>query len=134
MDYPTLLEMGIPKIQAYSMETVIAEKFEAMIDLAEMNSRMKDFYDVYRLLNQGKYDLTILQQAIWNTFQQRKTVYIKNHPLFSDAFAQNEKRIVQWKAFLKKSTLDTNIDLKEVLWVIQNHLQSIYELLNYNAT
>jgi hypothetical protein len=43
MEYPTLLAMAPPKVQAYSVETVIAEKFEAMIDLAEMNSRMKDF-------------------------------------------------------------------------------------------
>jgi predicted nucleotidyltransferase component of viral defense system len=50
MDYPTLLTMSVPKIQAYSIETLIAEKFEAMISLAEMNSRMKDFYDIYSLL------------------------------------------------------------------------------------
>jgi Nucleotidyl transferase AbiEii toxin, Type IV TA system len=54
-----------------------------MIDLAEMNSRMKDFYDLYRLLSQHKYDSVILQQAILNTFQRRKTVYIENHSLFT---------------------------------------------------
>jgi predicted nucleotidyltransferase component of viral defense system len=50
MSYPTLLAMEQPQILAYSLETVIAGKFDAMIDLAEINSRMKDFYDVYRLL------------------------------------------------------------------------------------
>jgi Nucleotidyl transferase AbiEii toxin, Type IV TA system len=104
-----------------------------MIDLAEMNSRMKDFYDLYRLLSQHKYDSVILQQAILNTFQRRKTVYIENHSLFTAEFAQNEKRIIQWKSFLKKSTLDVNIDLKEVLQLIQNQLLPIYELLNQQS-
>jgi predicted nucleotidyltransferase component of viral defense system len=129
MDYPTLLDMNIPKIQAYSIETLIAEKFEAMISLAEMNSRMKDFYDIYSLLLHKKYDSDILKKAIFNTFQKRKTDFIANHSLFEDKFAENEKMLVQWKSFLVKSTLDTNIAFVEVLSLIKVELLPVYEAL-----
>jgi predicted nucleotidyltransferase component of viral defense system len=132
MDYPTLLAMNAPKIQAYSIETLIAEKFEAMISLAEMNSRMKDFYDIYSLLLHKKYDLGILKQAIANTFERRKTDYVANHPLFEAEFAENEKRLVQWKSFLTKSTLDTTILFTDVLKIIKTELSPIYETLNSN--
>lgn len=130
MDYPTLLPMNIPKIQAYSIETLIAEKFEAMISLAEMNSRMKDFYDIYSLLLHKKYDLSILKKAIANTFERRKTDYVANHPLFTPEFADNDNRLVQWKSFLTKSTLDTTILFTDVLKIIKTELLPIYETLN----
>ncbi len=129
MDYPTLLAMNAPKIQAYSIETLIAEKFEAMISLAEMNSRMKDFYDIYNLLLHKKYDLDILKQAIANTFERRKTDYVANHPLFTSEFAEKDNRLVQWKSFLTKSTLATNILFSDVLKIIKTDLQPIYETL-----
>jgi predicted nucleotidyltransferase component of viral defense system len=130
MDYPTLLDMNSPKIQAYSIETLIAEKFEAMINLAEMNSRMKDFYDIYRLMLHKRYDLGILKQAIANTFERRKTDYVANHPLFTSAFAENDNRLVQWKSFLTKSTLDTTILFTDVIKIIKTELLPIYESLN----
>lgn len=107
MKFLTLLEMDAPELLAYSTETVIAEKFEAMVDLAETNSRMKDFYDLYRLLQPEKYDPEILKQAILNTFRTRETIFTKNHSLFSEAFALDEKRNLQWDSFLSKSNLET---------------------------
>ncbi len=57
LEYPILLdEMQVPIIQAYSKETVIAEKFQAMIELSVANSRMKDFYDVYKLLTDNEFE------------------------------------------------------------------------------
>lgn len=129
MDYPTLLAMNAPKIQAYSIETLIAEKFEAMIDLAEMNSRMKDFYDIYTLLLHKKYDPHILKEAITNTFKRRKTKYVDNHTLFEAAFAENERLLIQWTSFLTKSTLDTSIRFVDVLKIIKAELHPIYESL-----
>lgn len=57
------------------LESVIAEKFEAMIDLAEANSRMKDFYDIYKLLESSKIDNDILEDAINETFKRRNTPF-----------------------------------------------------------
>lgn len=132
MEYPTLLEMPCPEVQAYSVETVMAEKFEAMIDLAEMNSRMKDFYDLYRLLNGQHYDRAILKEAITQTFRRRQTIYQNDHPIFSEAFASNEKRIIQWKSFLKKSFLDPNLVFLEVMQTISRELLPLYEQLKSN--
>ena len=73
MAYPVILEMDAPVLFAYSIESTIAEKFEAMIDLAEVNTRMKDFYDVYHLLKNHQVDPKTLEQAIQQTFRRRET-------------------------------------------------------------
>lgn len=125
MKFPTLLEMDAPELLAYSTESVIAEKFEAMIDLAEMNSRMKDFYDLYRLLQPGKYDGEILKEAVSNTFRTRDTAMSENHVLFDEAFATDEKRNLQWDSFLSKSKLQT-IPFKDVHRHIVNILKPLY--------
>ncbi len=89
---PTLLEdLEIPVLNGYTIETVIAEKFQAIIDLAEFNSRTKDFYDIYKILLTEKYDKDTLANAIKNTFRKRKTMYQENHIFFSTDF--NPSRI-----------------------------------------
>lgn len=81
LEYPLLLDDLPPvKILAYSLETVIAEKFQAMIELTENNSRMKDFFDLYTLLSAKKIDDIILEKAIHATLKNRGTVYEENHP------------------------------------------------------
>jgi len=62
MEYPTLLDMDRPVLKAYSKESIISEKFEAMLYLAEANSRMKDFYDIYNLCNNFEFDGRILSK------------------------------------------------------------------------
>lgn len=128
MKYPTLLAMDEPEVLAYSAETIVAEKFEAMIDLAEMNSRMKDFYDLYRLLQPGKYDVATLRQAVTNTFRTRGTMTPKEHILFQRSFSLDERRLSQWNAFLKKSKLE-NTPFGEVQQQITEVLKPIYESL-----
>lgn len=103
LDYPLLLpDLPMPRILAYSPETVIAEKFQAMIELSETNSRMKDFYDVYQILKKGKINSENLELAISATFERRFTRYSEEHPIFMDDFAKNEMKQMQWNAFLKK--------------------------------
>jgi predicted nucleotidyltransferase component of viral defense system len=127
MVYPTLLPMDTPQIKAYSVETIIAEKFEAMIDLADSNSRMKDFYDIHRLLLSQNFAPETLKEAIINTFQRRGTGYIGNHPIFHSDFGTDAKRSLQWRSFLKKSNLDQTIHLEDVLRQIEEHLRPIFE-------
>lgn len=127
MNYPTFLEMKAPVLQVYSRESVIAEKFEAMIDLAEQNSRMKDFYDVFCLLEKGKYNKNILKEAIRSTFAQRKTPYIENAIIFSNEFISLKK--IQWEAFLRKNNL-VSLNFETVLAKIKMELQPIYENIN----
>lgn len=128
MQYPVILNLEAPEIQAYSVETVVAEKFEAMIDLGELNSRMKDFYDLYRLLQPGKFNPDILGEAIKSTFKNRKTPYTEGHSLFQDDFATDERRLLQWAAFIRKSRLEM-IEFRVVHNVIRDMLEPIYRTL-----
>jgi hypothetical protein len=64
MDYPTLLNNKSAKVLAYSKETIVAEKFEAIVKLTTFNSRMKDFFDIVFLANEFDFDGSILQSAI----------------------------------------------------------------------
>lgn len=131
MEYPVLLaDMPTPVIKAYTTETVIAEKFHAMIALSELNSRMKDFYDVYQLITSGQYDETVLKQAIKATFANRKTKYIQNHALFTASFATDRNRIIMWQAFLKKIGQSEKMPFTLVLGVIVTVLKPFWELQN----
>jgi predicted nucleotidyltransferase component of viral defense system len=67
VEFPSLLE-DLPKVKAYSVESIISEKFEAMIKLAMANSRMKDFYDVYFLSSSHNFRSNELKKAIETTF------------------------------------------------------------------
>jgi len=130
MTYPTLLEMDAPVIKAYSPETIIAETFEAMIDLAESNSRMKDFYDIYQLLSKKRYEPQTLKLAIAQTFKNRGTVLRQKHPVFEPSFANDQARNKLWEGFLSRSKLSESIPFPEVLRYVREHLQPIYEALH----
>jgi predicted nucleotidyltransferase component of viral defense system len=129
LSYPVLLsELESPTLLAYSPETVIAEKFEAMIQLGELNSRMKDFYDVYILLKNNRVDDAILKEAVANTFERRNTFLKKNPYIFSEEFEQNEQRQTVWNFFLKKIKAEI-LDFTEVMQTITAKLQPIYSQL-----
>ena len=127
MEYPSLLEMEQPVIQAYSIESVIAEKFEAMIFLAEFNSRMKDFYDIYTMAIKEEFDYETLKNAISETFNRRET-NIKNYSaIFTEDFIADQSRINQWKAFLKRINLIEQLEFSAVMNVLEIFLKPIAE-------
>ena len=97
-----LMLLDYPKIKMYSFESVVAEKFEAIVSLGELNSRMKDFYDIFILLSEKKFDRDILQDAILETFKRRGTDILKFDQVFKKEFIEDNNRINQWKLFLKK--------------------------------
>ena len=105
LDYPLLLpDVPAVELYAYSLETLIAEKFHAMVDRDESNSRMKDFFDVYQLFTYHEIDRILLAEAIASTFKNRNTPYREHLALFTDEFAKDTVRNTAWKAFLKKNT------------------------------
>lgn len=124
---PEINTLKAPKIKAYSIETVIAEKFQTMIDLSELNSRLKDFYDVYGLLTNHDLNEELLSSSIRTTFKNRGTGYIENHPLFTPEFARDTKRLTQWKAVLKKQKKNMDLDFEHVLKTIEKRLKPIFE-------
>lgn len=107
IEYPTLLETPRPRIRAYSMESVIAEKLEAMISLGLANSRMKDFYDVWFMARTFPFGAAALREAIVGTFTKRKTPWSREsfEALFEQLGGDTHKH-VQWRAFLRRSGLD----------------------------
>jgi predicted nucleotidyltransferase component of viral defense system len=98
--YPTILsDMPSPILQGYPKETVISEKFHGIVDRGSLNSRMKDFYDIWFIILQSNIDGTILQDAIMTTFNARETAVPDELPIaLSDDFAKGKER--QWLAFL----------------------------------
>ena len=103
LQYPVLLEeFEVPVIYACSIETVIAEKLQAIIALAQLNSRMKDFYDIYTLLNAHEMNKPLQKEAIIQTFLNRNTAMNFNAIVFTEAFYENDGLKKMWKAFLKK--------------------------------
>jgi len=127
LEYPILLDdMQVPVIQAYSKETVIAEKFQAMIELSVVNSRMKDFYDVYKLLAENEFDNDTLEEAIKATFANRETSYTENHALFTAEFATNPQRKRSWTAFLNKINRDKDLEFEEVMRSISEKLMPLW--------
>jgi predicted nucleotidyltransferase component of viral defense system len=100
LDYPTLLDQPAPKLRAYARETVIAEKFQAMVALGRANSRMKDFYDIWLLATTFPFEGDRLARAIKATFERRKTVIPDQLPdaLASD-FGEDPAKVQQWEAF-----------------------------------
>ncbi len=93
LDYPLLLpDVPAVELYAYSLETLIAEKFHAMVDRDESNSRMKDFFDVYQLFTYHEIDRILLAEAIASTFKNRNTPYREHLALFTDEFAKDTVR------------------------------------------
>lgn len=130
LNYPVLIA-GLPQpmILAYSLETVIAEKFEAMVTLAEDNSRMKDFFDVYRLLTFHEIDKEILRDAIAATFENRQTAISTDHALFSEDFATDTRRLADWKAFLKRIKWKEDLPFEKVMQTVREELMPYYRAL-----
>lgn len=102
IDLPVLLDMPAPHLLAYPPETVIAEKFEAMVKLGLANSRLKDYYDVWALLTTRDLDPERLASAITATFKRRGTDLPADTPdALTTTFAANDARKTQWIAFTR---------------------------------
>ncbi|SRR5581483_699253 len=102
MELPVLLDLPPPKLRAYPRESVIAEKFHAMVLLGRANSRMKDFHDVWVLSRSYDFTGDALPKAIAATFARRKTEIPREPPdALTPAFASDPTKQQQWTAFLQ---------------------------------
>lgn len=116
VDYPTILPMPAPRLISYPKETVIAEKFHAIVRLGEINSRMKDFFDIWHMIQEFEFDGAVLALAIQRTFRSRNTPIPAESPLgLSPEFARENQSA--WEIFLRgieKETVDLQ-DFEEIL-------------------
>jgi hypothetical protein len=103
--YPTILDFPAPTLSGYSRETVIAEKLQALVHLRLLNTRMKDYFDLWLLTRQAELKRDVLALAIQRTFKNRGMQIDPNPIGLSDAFGNDPAKQIQWSAFLRRSRL-----------------------------
>ena len=103
----------------------------AVIDLADQSSRMKDYYDLYQILNNQEFDSAVLQEAISRTFENRHTKYEPDTMFFRKDFGANPVMETRWKAFMKKITAKQGILFSDVVEYLQKHLLHYWNTLNH---
>lgn len=121
--YPVILgEMPGPHLHVYPRYSVVAEKLEALTSLGMLNSRMKDYFDLWILAKHSDFDGQILSRAVAATFERRRTVVPTGVPIgLSDEFINDVQKGKQWQGFLRKNALDPKslatvvIDLRDFL-------------------
>lgn len=127
-DYPTLLDFPAPRIRGYSRDSTVAEKFEAMVKLGALNSRMRDFYDIWLLSRRFDFLGSVLARAIQTTFSTRRTEVSADPTAFSDEFAGDRTKSAQWRAFIRKSRISqAPEDLGQVIAAVAGFLRSAAE-------
>lgn len=106
--YPVILgEMPEPHLRVYPRYTVVAEKLEALVSLGMLNSRMKDYFDLWILARHSDFDGAVLSRAVRATFERRRTAIPNAIPIgLTDEFAEDIQKEKQWQAFLRRNTLD----------------------------
>ncbi len=123
---PTLLGLPAPKLKLYPKETVVAEKFEAMVKLGIGNSRMKDFWDVNYLTKKFEFDGKVLQKAITATFKNRQTDFPNKLPLaLTVEFATNQAILLRWNGFIKRNKITKDIDFAKIIENLRNFYEPI---------
>lgn len=123
---PVLLDdFEKPEVFTYSLETTIAEKLDAIISRMELTSRMKDFFDIYYLASTNNFEARKLQEAIFETLQNRHTIYEKDSLLKIANLVNNEDMLLRWKSFCKK-TLKLDLKFKDVVSNIVEFIEIPY--------
>ena len=103
--YPVLLDFPAPELMGYTMESTIAEKYHAMVRLGVLNSRMKDFYDIWMLSLAFDFNGKVLAEAVNKTFDTRNTPITADPTVFNTSFAGEAAKNVQWQGFIDKARI-----------------------------
>lgn len=128
--YPTILDSPAPIIRGYSKESIISEKFHAMVKLGVLNSRMKDFYDIWLLSQQFDFKGQTLSTALRKTFENRKTKIISNPVVFQESFASDKGKQNQWRAFIQRTRLTNTLkNFTDVITVIKTFISPVISTL-----
>lgn len=117
-----------PEILTYSLESTIAEKFDAILQRFELTGRMKDFYDIYYLFRTFDFDGLKLQTAIQETLQNRGTAYEKESFNRVIALADDEDMQTKWRFFLKTLS-NPEISFQNIMMGIRRFLEPVWEAI-----
>ena len=129
--YPVILPgMPAPRIRVYPRYTVVAEKLEAIVSLGMLNSRMKDFFDLWVLAERSEFSGQVLSRAIAGTFDRRRTSIPDGVPLgMSDEFVDEAQKQKQWQAFIQKNALEP-VALSAVVADLRQFLLPVLESIS----
>ena len=125
IDFPTLLDFPAPRIKVYSIESAIAEKFEAIVSLLLQTSRMKDFYDILFFAKNYEFKEDKLKEAIVTTFKQRGTDVEQRNKVFNEKFRTDEQLQKYWTAFLNRTKLTSENNFANVITRIAEFIEPV---------
>lgn len=133
--FPSLLDHPDTSMLAYPREAVVAEKFEAMVSLGVLNSRMKDFYDLFVLAARFPFEGSTLIEAIRVTFARRQTDIDTGVPVpLSDEFAESVTKQAQWSAFVRRTRLaEPDLKLTSVIAALRRFLLPVFRAVGSEA-
>jgi hypothetical protein len=130
VDYPTLLGDPAPRLLAYPRESAVAEKFQVMLRRAQLNSRLRDYYDIWLLSRSFTFDGKLLASAIQKTCQRRGTEIPVEPVALTVVFLEDPAKQRQWAAYRRKSQLhDSPQSLGEIVQVVGAFLNPIARAL-----
>ncbi len=133
-DYPVLLDFPGPRLLGTSRETSIAEKFHAMIQRGRLNSRIKDYFDIWLLSRHFEFDGAKLADAIRRTMETRRTVIPARPEGLDPEYARSPGRASQWRKFIERNRVEDDVPpLEEVVAAIAAFLLPVSDAVREQA-
>ncbi len=120
---PMLTDFPVPELLLYPLESVIAEKFQAIVHLGLATSRMKDFYDILFLSENNVFLLKKLKMAIKATFTKRETDIENRYYIYEPGYISEKEKL--WKPFIKKIVSNERVEFSQVIRRIKEFLEPV---------
>ena len=126
--YPLMFEKREIELYSYNVETLLAEKTQTILSRGSANTRMRDFYDLYKLTYKMEFSEEVYKEAFINTCAKRKTVYEKEEALrILEEIANDVDTKTRWDQFKKKNAYVGDIDFIEMMDKIKECITHLYE-------
>ena len=125
--FPVLIDMPVPVIKAYSKESALAEKLEAIAYRGITTSRMKDFFDILYLAAHSDFSIKTLKNAIAKTFAKRDTKIANIGLIFEKEFRESKEKQSQWEAFLRRNRIDSSIRFSKNVELLEPFMKPLYD-------
>jgi hypothetical protein len=130
---PSFFGMPTGQLLGYTRESAIAEKYHAMVQMAELNSRMKDFFDIWVLSTTFDFSLKRISQAVKFTFERRHVPIAEEIAAFSDAFAEDKQG--QWLAFRGKiKAVEAPASFRDITRQVEKFLRPVIDSLGLKTS
>lgn len=126
MEFPIILDFPSPHILVYSLESAVAEKFEAIVKLNFLTSRMKDFFDLLFIAERTAFKKNTLKEALLVTFNNRETDLKERHLIYEESFKQNSQKQIQWSSFLERNKLNAENNFSKVIDKIDLFIEPLF--------